>query len=133
MKKYFLLAMLSLTLMSCERQDRQNNSSTKVEDVDNTGINVRDRDSTAITSGDQSENAGDRVITQKIRQAIVSNNSLSLNAKNIKIVTINGVVTLRGPVDNAREREIIGKIANDTSGILRVDNLLEITKPKNNP
>ena len=131
MKKYFLLAMISLTFMSCESQDRKNNPSSRVEDVDNTGINVRDRDSRAITSGDQSENERDRVITQKIRQVIVADNNLSTNAKNIKIVTINGVVTLRGPVANSKEKDIIGKIANDTSGIVRVDNLLEITNTKN--
>jgi hyperosmotically inducible protein len=131
MKKLFLLTILSLSLVSCDRNDKPRDNDGKVEAPDNTGRNVRDRDSKAVTPLDQSENEGDRTITQRIRQAIVANKNLSTNAKNIKIVTVNGIVTLRGPVADSRERDMIGRIVNDTPGIVRVDNQLEITNVNN--
>ena len=66
---------------------------------DNTGRNVRDRSGATLTPGDQSESEADRTLTQQIRRAVVADDSLSTNAHNIKIITINGVVTLRGPVN----------------------------------
>src|ERR1700738_3854393 len=99
MRKIFLLMMLSLTLMACDRSDRPSNPQAN-QDYDNTGNNVRDRNSMTVTPLDQSESESDRKITQKIRQAIVADDSLSTNAKNIKIITVKGIVTLRGPVAN---------------------------------
>lgn len=127
------MAILSLTLVACDRQDKREdkqNSSTaqSEENYDNTGINIRDRNSMTKTPGDQSENESDRTITQKIRRSIISDNSLSTNAKNIKIITINGVVTLRGPVNSYEEKDAIAKKVNDVQGIVEVDNQLEITR-----
>jgi osmotically-inducible protein OsmY len=76
----------------------------------------------------QSESEADRTITQKIRQAIVSDNSMSTDAKNIKIITIKGVVTLRGPVASSQEKDAIAKKVNDVQGVVRVDNQLEVTR-----
>lgn len=130
MKNLFLLAMLSITLIACDRQDRPNHPPRSEQDVDNTGRNVRDRDSAAITTMDQSETELDRTITQKIRQAIMSDNSLSTNAKNIKIVTINGIVTLRGPVASPQEKDAIVKKVNEVKEGLKVDNQLEVIRDK---
>jgi len=69
---------------------------------------------------------GDREITAAIRRAIVKDDSLSLNAHNVKIITRDGIVTLRGPVENEAERTTIGRLADKTAGIKRVDNQLEI-------
>jgi osmotically-inducible protein OsmY len=57
----------------------------------------------------------------------VADDSLSMIAKNIKIITIDGVVTLRGPVQNPREKEIIEAKAQQIAGIDRIDNQLEVT------
>src|SRR5437870_4142781 len=65
---------------------------------DNTGRNVRDRSGATLTPGDQSEAKDDLRLTQQIRKAIMADKSLSTTAKNVKIMTINGAVTLRGPV-----------------------------------
>jgi osmotically-inducible protein OsmY len=94
---------------------------------DNTGRNVRDRGDT-VTSGDQSESAADRTTTQKIRQAVVGDDSLSTNAHNVKIITANGSVTLRGPVKSEDERKKIGAMAEQVAGAGRVQNHLEIAK-----
>ena len=72
---------------------------------DNTDVNVRDRrGETLTTSGDQAERAADRTLIQRIRQAIVADESLSTTAKNVKIMMINGLVTLRGPVRSLQEK-----------------------------
>jgi osmotically-inducible protein OsmY len=133
MKKVLTIAMLSLTLLGCDNrkdepkapQDRVTYDASR-EDSDNTGRNVRDRDERARTPLDQSESEADRTLTQKIRRAIMNDDSLSTNAKNIKVISINGVVTLRGPVANSREKEIISRKVKDVQGILRVDNQLEV-------
>jgi len=93
---------------------------------DNTGRNVRDRGGATLTPGDQAENKADLTLTQRIRKAIVADKALSTTAKNIKIITVNGLVTLRGPVNNPQEREKIVAKAQDMAGVDKVDNQLEI-------
>lgn len=127
MKKILALSVLSLALFACERQDRQ--SATEVsEDVDNSGQNVRDRDSRTKTPLDQSETEVDRITTQKIRRALISDSTLSVNAKNIKVMTIDGVVTLRGPVANVQEKELIARKASEIQGVTSIDNQLEVIR-----
>ena len=95
---------------------------------DNTGRNVRDRGGATLTPGDQSENEADRTLTQQIRRAVVDDDSLSTTAKNIKIITVDGVVTLRGPVQNPREKEIIEAKAQQIAGADKIDNQLEVKR-----
>ena len=128
MKNFILMLMLSLTLAACNQQDRDVTPSNSNHDVDNTEQNVRDRDSATKTPFDQSENEGDLQITKKIRQNIMADEALSTNAKNIKIITINGVVTLRGPVASSSEKAAIAKKISNVQGIVRVDNQLEVSR-----
>jgi hyperosmotically inducible protein len=93
---------------------------------DNTGRNVRDRGGATMTPGDQSESEADRTVTQQIRRAVVADDSLSTMAKNVKIITADGVVTLRGPVQSPREKEAIEAKARQFAGINQVDNQLEV-------
>jgi hyperosmotically inducible periplasmic protein len=93
---------------------------------DNTGRNVRDRGGATMTPGDQSESHADRTLTQQIRKAVVADDSLSTMAKNIKIITDNGVVTLRGPVESSQEKEKIAAKAQQIAGKNSVDNQLEV-------
>jgi osmotically-inducible protein OsmY len=95
--------------------------------ADNTGKNVRDRSDAAVTPFDQSENEADRTLTQRVRQAVVADDALSTNAKNVKIITQNGVVTLRGPVKSDEERQRVVAKAQQIAGDKNVDNQLEIT------
>jgi len=97
--------------------------------LENTERNVRDKENTTLTPEDQKETESDIKITAAIRQAVVKNKSLSVNAQNVKIITRNGVVTLRGPVESKKESKKIKKIAKHTPGVLKVDNQLEIKKP----
>ena len=93
---------------------------------DNTGRNVRDRGGATMTPGDQSESEADRTVTQQIRRAVVADDSLSTIAKNVKIITTDGVVTLRGPVQSPHEKEAIEAKARQLAGINQVDNQLEV-------
>ena len=93
---------------------------------DNSRVNVRDRSSTALTPMDQGTSEGDRKITQQIRQAVVKDGSLSFTAKNVKIITINGKVTLRGPVKTDAERSAIELAAKKVAGASQVENFLEV-------
>ncbi len=56
----------------------------------------------------------------------MKNDTLSVTAKNVKIITANAVVTLRGPVKNDKEKTDIVMIAQGTDGVKRVDNQLEV-------
>jgi osmotically-inducible protein OsmY len=67
--------------------------------ADNTKINIRDSSPTELTADQQGQTEEDIEITQKIRQAVVNDESLSINAQNVKIITIDRVVTLKGPVN----------------------------------
>jgi hyperosmotically inducible protein len=95
-------------------------------DADNTARNVRDADGGTLTPMDQGESEADRTITQQIRKAVVDHDELSTNAKNVKIITQNGVVTLRGPVKSQEEKNAIAAVAQRTGGVKQVDNQLEI-------
>lgn len=129
MRILLLIAALSVVLVSCENRKEQPGSPAQTEyDSDNTARNVRDRDSMAKTSFDQSESTMDRTVTQKIRQALMADDALSTNAKNIKVITINGVVTLRGPVANLQEKEEIVRKVSNIQGINRLDDQLEVTR-----
>lgn len=107
-------------------QDRVNTSGRDTHEADDTGKNERDRTGDTKTSGDQSESEMDRGITQRIRQAVVADDSLSTQAKNTKIITANGVVTLRGPVASSQEKAQIATLANQVDGVKRIENQLEV-------
>jgi osmotically-inducible protein OsmY len=84
--------------------------------ADNTKINERDRSPNALTAGQQSETKEDREMTQNIRQAILNDKSLSTNAHNVKIITVGGMVTLKGPVKSADEKRTVEAIAGRVAG-----------------
>ena len=93
---------------------------------DNTAINERDRSRETQTSGDQSNSSADLKTTQAIRQALMKDSELSTTAKNIKIITNNGQVTLRGPVKNAQEKAKIDQLARSAAGGAKIDDLLDV-------
>jgi hyperosmotically inducible periplasmic protein len=92
---------------------------------DNTAINERDRSKSVKTPIDQNENQKDINVTAGIRKRVVDT-KMSVNAKNVKIITQDGKVTLRGPVKSDEEKKQIEKIAADVAGAGNVDSQLEI-------
>lgn len=97
--------------------------------LENTERNVRDKGDTTLTPEDQSENESDIRITAEIRKAITDDDSLSVNAHNVKVITRNGTVTLRGPVDSEAEKTKLQAIVQQVSGVSQVDNQLEAKTP----
>lgn len=94
-------------------------------DASNTGINKRDRDDKTLTPMDQMNNESDLKITQEIRQALMKG-EFSMDAQNIKVITRNGAVTLRGPVETAAELEKIRALVKAMPGIKSIDNQLQV-------
>lgn len=96
---------------------------------DNTAVNERDRADSFKTPIDQGESQSDIDKTANIRKRIMEE-KMSVNAQNVKIITTDGSVSLRGPVASAEEKERIHEIAVDVAGKDRVDDQLEIQAEK---
>jgi hypothetical protein len=102
------------------------------EDADNTGRNVRDRNNQTLTPLEQGNSQADIDLTAHIRREIMRGDNFSINAQNCKIITQNGHVTLRGPVNSDDEKNRIGDIARQAASEGNVDNQLEvISNPSN--
>lgn len=98
--------------------------------LDNTKVNQRDRSKDEATADQQKDNRSDQDITQQIRQSIVKDKSLSTYAHNVKIITQNGQVTLKGPVQSEAEKKTVETKATEVAGENKVTSQLDI-KPKN--
>ena len=129
--KYTFLTLIVLTMAGCNegKTTATNATSTPTDSAavkrDNTEVNVRDRTDAVKTPIDQNENRKDIDITANIRKRVVDT-KMSLNAQNVKIITQDGKVTLRGPVKSEEEKTQIEKMAHDVAGAANVDNQLEV-------
>ena len=83
---------------------------------DNTKVNKRDRQPGEATADKQKMNKADRELTQNIRKAIIADKSLSTYAHNIKVISQDGVVTLKGPVHTEEEKKSIEAKATEVAG-----------------
>ena len=101
------------------------------ENATNTELNQRDATGKTVTPVDQAQGSNEDVsITRKIRNLITDDESLSVNAHNIKIITLGGTITLRGPVDSVDERLKIMKIATNVAPGKSIRNELEVKAAK---
>lgn len=75
--------------------------------ADNTKVNKRDQHPAAVTADQQKMNAGDQELTRNIRRLIMADKTLSTYARNIKIISQNGAVTLKGPVKSDAEKKAV--------------------------
>jgi osmotically-inducible protein OsmY len=97
---------------------------------DNTKANKGDRSASAVTADQAKEIASDRDTMQKIRKAVVADKSLSTYAHNVKIISQNGKVTLKGPVHTAEERATIEAKATEIAGAGNVTNEITVKGDK---
>jgi hyperosmotically inducible periplasmic protein len=128
--RFLQFAMLgALTLAGCSEATRPGADTTSrsetAADRDNTAANTRDRNGTTMTPLDQNENQPDIDITANIRKRVVDS-QMSVDARNVKIITENGKVTLRGPVKSAEEKTRVDQIAADVAGGDNVDSQLDV-------
>lgn len=93
---------------------------------DNTKMNAQDRDKASPTADQQKDNRSDRDITQQIRQSLVKDKSLSSYGHNVKVITQNGQVTLKGPVRSEDEKKAIEAKATEVAGENKVTSELNI-------
>ena len=123
----FLTAIVAVALVGCgdDVANKSTPAPATTPAADNTAKNARD-DGTTLTPLDQGLGEADTNITMAIRKAVVAEPNFSMKAQNAKIITKDGVVTLRGPVATSIERNTIKNIAELTPGVKRVDNQLEV-------
>jgi hyperosmotically inducible periplasmic protein len=124
LKQRVLTLALSLSLLGLASVTMAQNPTPAAPD--NSGVNVRDRNPEAMTAGQQSNAKGDVELTRRIRRAVVKDNSLSMMAHNVKIISANGSVILRGPVKTEEEKAAIARKAQAIAGADKVDNQLEV-------
>lgn len=124
--KALLLGCSLLLACGCNDTGRMSGSGSAAHSGStNTATNERDRHEGVKTPIDQNENRKDIDITANIRSRVVKTNT-STNAHNVKIITQDGRVTLRGPVKTADEKKQIEDIAFDVAGKSNVDSQLEV-------
>jgi hyperosmotically inducible protein len=100
---------------------------------DNTAVNKRDKNPGEATADQQKMNVADRDKTAKIRRSLISDKSLSTYAHNVKIISQNGTVTLKGPVRSDEEvRSIVSKATDVTGNADKVINQMSV-KPASKP
>jgi hyperosmotically inducible periplasmic protein len=129
---FAVVAILGVSLsVACSSQTgRVDPGSAASKDADNAAQNQRDRNSNIPTADDQPQNKQDLELASNIRKAVVSDSSLSVNARNVKIIASNGVVTLRGPVKSQEEKAAIEAKTKSVAGVSSVNNLIEVeSKP----
>lgn len=97
---------------------------------DNTKVNQRDRNSGEATADQQKMNSSDRELTRKIRRSIVTDKSLSTYAHNVKVISQNGSVTLKGPVRSEDEKSALEAKAVAIAGSGRITNELSVVPKK---
>ncbi|WP_428304355.1 BON domain-containing protein [Lacipirellula sp.] len=116
------IVLLGVTAIGCNEPAADKMSTP---DRDNTAVNERDRASSAKTPIDQNENQSDIDVTANIRKRVVDT-KMSVNAQNVKIMTQDGKVTLRGPVASADEKKRVEELAIEVAGANNVESQLEI-------
>jgi hyperosmotically inducible periplasmic protein len=84
------------------------------------------------TADQQKETASDRKMTKQIRQSVVKDKSLSTAAHNVKIISVNGKVTLRGTVQSEEEKKMVADKAKAIAGAENVTNDLEVQADRTN-
>ena len=110
-------AILALCFAGFPRESRAVVQPTGVQTAPDNSAQNKDQ---AITADNQAEAKADRLTTANIRKAIIADKDLSTYAHNVKVITVNGAVTLKGPVKSEDEKQ---KIASDAAGVVSADKI----------
>lgn len=100
---------------------------------DNSKVNTRDRQKAAATADKQSNDPADLDLTKRIRQALTADKSLSTYARNVKVITAGGKVTLKGPVRTAEEKKAVETKAAEIAGADHVVSQLSVAAKASTP
>ena len=136
MKKFLLPLYASFLMVYCSQGQQATPTphdpatASDSTEADNTKRNSSEQNKNTDTAEKQSNSKDDLALTQKVRQAVMKDGSLSMNAKNVKIIAQDGKITLKGPVDSQQEKDTIGTEAGEIAGKDKVDNQLEVKAEK---
>ena len=97
--------------------------------ADNSKMNQQEDNKSGTTAQSQKESKADREMARQIRRAVVQDKALSTYAHNVKIISRNGMVTLKGPVRSDEDKQSIEAKAKAVAGEDKVDDQLEV-QPK---
>ena len=130
--KKLLFSIFACVLMVYSSQGQQaagtprDPAASNSTEADNSKRNSSGQNKDTDSAEKQSDSKDDLALTQKIRQAVMKDASLSIKAKNVKIIARDGTISLRGPVDSQREKDTIAASAGEIAGKDRVNNQLEV-------
>jgi len=110
--------------------DKSGTAGPSTAEPDNTAVNERDATGATKTPIDQNENQRDVNLTAEIRKKVLAQENMSINARNVKIITADGKVTLRGPVNSDAEKKTIDDIARELAGKDNVTNEIDVKAEK---
>src|SRR5580693_2069829 len=135
MKKLLLPLFVSLLMVYSSHGQQatptpRDPASSDSTEADNTKRNSSEENKNTDTAEKQSNSKDDLALTQKVRQAVMKDGSLSMNAKNVKIIAQDGKITLKGPVDSQQEKDTVVSEAGEIAGKDKVDNQLEVKAKK---
>ena len=105
---------------------QQDTSPAQDQPADNTKVNQRDRSASEPTADRQKENPSDRQLARQIRKALMKDKSLSTYAHNVKVITQNGMVTLKGPVKSEEEKQAVETKAAQVAGADKVTSQIQV-------
>jgi osmotically-inducible protein OsmY len=111
-KRLLLVPVLCTMLSACDQNASQN---------------VADANMDNSMMMDQTQPDSDNMITQKINNWLMTDSSLSANARNIQVSTKGGVVTLDGMVSGPDEKNKIMNYAQNTYGVQGINDRLRMT------
>lgn len=113
----------SVSALSCSTQSPRDDTPSTPPAGEERAAELAERKPSPL---DQGQDESDLALTQRLRQGLVQHEALSLDAKNVQVVSQGGRVTLRGAVKNSKERVDIERLALKTAGHGNVDSQLEV-------
>jgi osmotically-inducible protein OsmY len=125
-KLWIVSALTIASVISVSPAVAQEGDMRQAPATDNTRLNKRDRDKAQPTADQQKENLSDRDLTKQIRRALVKDKSLSTYAHNVKIISRDGKVTLKGPVRSEDEKQAVEAKAIEVAGQGNVTNDIHV-------
>lgn len=116
-KSLRILVWIVTTTMVCSSAPvfGKEGGSDKTTGPDNTRMN-KEPANRKMSADQQGQHSSDVTVTQKIRKRLNKDKSLSTYAHNVKIITRNGMVTLKGPVRSEKEKGIVEQVAGEVAG-----------------
>lgn len=116
--RWLILPVLVLAFTGCDRPVHK-----PLENTEQAPLSESKEDTSEDLPG---ENKDDLMISKNLRRALFADVALSADAQNINITTRDGIITLRGLVNNSREKSIITQKAYAVNGVNHVVDELDV-------